>query len=69
MTRRKPQEQLQTSLIASRSRRCAAGITLHARDRGDPERIRFAKAWSTALDGLGTIWAAALVLVVWPAPN
>lgn len=29
---------------------------------------RFAKAWSTAVDGLGTIAAAALVLVVWLVP-
>jgi Domain of unknown function (DUF4349) len=29
---------------------------------------RFAKAWSTAVEGLGTIAAAALVVVVWLAP-
>jgi hypothetical protein len=29
---------------------------------------RFAKAWSTAVDGLGTISAAGLVAVVWLAP-
>jgi Domain of unknown function (DUF4349) len=29
---------------------------------------RFAKAWSTAVDGLGAISAAALVVVVWLAP-
>jgi hypothetical protein len=29
---------------------------------------RFAKAWSTAVDGLGTMSAAALVVVVWLAP-
>src|SRR6266540_1395980 len=31
-------------------------------------RTRFAKAWSTAVDGLGAIAAAALVVLVWLAP-
>ncbi len=31
-------------------------------------RTRFAKAWSTAVDGLGAMSAAALVVVVWLAP-
>jgi hypothetical protein len=31
-------------------------------------RSRFAKAWSTALDGLGAIAAAALIVVVWLVP-
>src|SRR6266511_4021276 len=31
-------------------------------------RTRFAKAWSTAVDGLGAIAAAALVALVWLAP-
>src|SRR6266536_1145898 len=31
-------------------------------------RTRFAKAWSTAVDGLGAMAAAALVVVIWLAP-
>jgi hypothetical protein len=31
-------------------------------------QTRFAKAWSTAVDGLGAIAAAALVVVIWLAP-